>query len=468
MEECIARFLNYFGLWRERDELRRRVDQVVAAAGQRTGGALMQAEFLRKIGVGEDEFRRGNLQVACARFTALCERIEALPAGTPLGPGSYQHCLTLYWLARCLQAGGQPSAAETLLRRALEVIEALLAAQPENRYYITERGVVLTNLGNVFTDQGSYAAAHAAYEAGLESARQLGDMRNQSAVLGQLGTLALRQRDYAAAHQRYRDALRLFQKLGEPASEAVGWHQLGLVAEEQHDWAEAERCYRSSLEIKERHGYAADTATTCNQLAIVAVRSGRPAEAEGWFKRSLNTPHLPPSKVASYSNNLANLLKDEVRAERMSATRLAEARGYAERALKIRETLDASSEIWMTLSILAGIAEQEGELEAARRYRRRARESFATFAGNRWNINQQYGDFIRDCVAASLGQMEARAAVEALLPEAEANGWRITSALHRIWAGERDWHALSEDLDPQWQSLLVLRVLETLEEMKKE
>ena len=44
-------------------------------------------------------------------------------------------------------------------------------------------------------------------------------------------------------------------------------------------------------------------------------------------------------------------------------------------------------------------------------------------------------------------------------------GWRITSALHRIWAGERDWHALVEELNAA-QALLVLRVLETLEEMK--
>jgi tetratricopeptide (TPR) repeat protein len=459
MQEYIARFLDIFGLWRELDELRRRVDRAVAAAGQRTGGALTRAEYLRESGVGEDEFRRGNLSAAYARFTALRERIEALPAGAPLGPGSYQHCMILGWLARCLGAGGQPGAAETLLRLALEVIEALLAAQPENQVYIRERGVMLTDLGNVLTFQGSYAAAQAAYEARLESAEQLGDTRGQGAVLGQLGTLALRQLDYATARQRYRDALQLFQTLDEPAMEVVFWHQLGIVAQEQREWAEAERCYRASLEISEWHGDAVKAATTCNQLAIVAVSSDRPAEAEGWFKRALNAPDLPLSEVANYSNNLAALLIDEVHAGRMPAARLAEARGYAERALEIRETLDASSEIWMTLSILAGIAEQEGEREAARSYHRRERESFAAFAGNRWHIDQIFGAFIRASAAASL--------VVAALPQLEASGLCITTALRRIWAGERDWHALAEDLD--WTSaLLVLRVLETIEEMKKE
>jgi tetratricopeptide (TPR) repeat protein len=458
MEEYIARFLNIFGLWRERDELRRRVDRAVAIASQRTGGALTQAEYLRESGGGEDEFERGNLSAAYTCFTALRERIESLPAGAPLGPGSYEHCLTLGRLARCLQAGGQPGAAERLLRHALEMIEPLLTGQPEDQDYVRQRGAMLTDLGDVLTDQGSYVAAQEAYEAGLESFERLGDTRSQGAVLGQLGTLALEQRDYTVARQLSHDVLRLFQTLGEPVMEAVSWHQLGIVAEEQRDWSEAERCYRASLEIKERHGDAAGAATTRNQLAIVAKNSGKPAEAESWYKRALNAPDLPLSREAAMCSNLADLLKDEVRAGRMLAERLAEARSFAERALEIRETLDASSEIWTTLIILADIAEMESEREAARSYRRRERDSFAAFAGNRWRIDQQFGNFIQASAAAGLRQT-------ALL-QLEANGWRITSALHRIWEGERDWHALAEGMDRQ-DALLVLRVLETIEDMKK-
>ncbi len=458
--DSIARFLNYFGLWRERDELRRRVNEAVAAVA-RTGGALTQAEYLRESGVGEDEFRRGNLPAASARFTALCARIEALPADAPLGPGSYQHCATLHRLARCLRAGGQPGAAEAQLRRALAVIEALLAAQPEHRDYLRERGVLLTDLGDVLADQGSFAAAQAAYEVGLKCDEQLDDKRGQGVTLGQLGTLALRQRDYATARERYLEALKLDQTMDEPLGEAIWWHQLGIVAQEQRAWAEAERCYRASLEITERHGDAAGAASTCNQLAIVAKNDGRPAEAAGWFQRALNAPDLPPSQVAAMSNNLAGLLTNEVRAGRLPTERLAEARGHAERALKIKETLDASSEIWTTESILADLAELTGEPEAARAYRRRARTSFAAFDGNRWHIDQQFGPLIKACAAAALGDAETRAAVEAALPQLEASGFQGTAALERLWAGERDWHALTEELDRQ-ESLLVLRVLETL------
>ena len=152
---------------------------------------------------------------------------------------------------------------------------------------------------------------------------------------------------------------------------------------------------------------------------------------------------------------------------RMPPGRFAETRSYAERALAIQETLDASSEIWMTLSTLADIAELEGEAEAARDYRRRERAAFAAFAGNRYHIDNQFGDFIIAIVAASRGDDRVRAAVEAALPQLEANDWRIAAAVRRFWAGEHDWHALAQDLDNQ-DALLVLRVLETMAEQQLE
>jgi len=249
----------------------------------------------------------------------------------------------------------------------------------------------------------------------------------------------------------------------------VAWHQLGMLAGEQEQWAEAERCYRTSLAIRERIGALAGpngASVTCYRLALVAEGADRPREAEGWYKRALELDeqvHPGGLDSAIDLNNLANLLKDEVRAERAPATRLAEARGYAERARAIKETLDASSEIWKTLNILAQIAELEGQTEEARTYRRRERETFAAFAGNRWHIDRQHGPLIAAIAAAARGDKQAREAVEARLPQLEANGWHIEAATRRIWAGEREWQALAEGLDNQ-DALLVRRVLETLAE----
>jgi hypothetical protein len=53
--------------------------------------------------------------------------------------------------------------------------------------------------------------------------------------------------------------------------------------------------------------------------------------------------------------------------------------------------------------------------------------------------------------------------MEEIFPQLEANGWHISEALQRIWAGERDWHILVEKLENE-EALFVLRVLETLSE----
>ncbi len=381
-----------------------------------------------------------------------------------MGPGSYEHCTTLHRLARCLKGGGQPAAAEGRLREALSVIDALIGQQPDNQGRLRQRGVLLTDLGDVLSDQGKFSQAREAYEDALKVAEQHGDTRQQAVVLIQLGSLALKQRDYVEARSRYREALGRSHELDEPHMEAVAWHQLGMVAQEQEEWTEAERCYRESLAIEERLGNAAGAAMTCNQLAIVAKNSGRPDEAEGWYKRALELDEqVQPGSPgeASTLNNLASLLVIEVRAGRAAKTRLAEAKSYAERALTIRETLDASAPIWSTLSILANIADLEGQTEEARDYRRRARETFAAFDGNRYHIDRQHGQLIVAIAAAAKGDAKARAEVEARLPRLEEDGWKIAAATWRIWAGERDWHALVEGIDRN-SALLVLRVLETI------
>jgi len=465
MADQIARFLDIFGLLRERDELRRRMNEAVAAKDTQKDRVLTPAEHLREAGLGEDEYKKGNLRAAYDRFTKLLARIEELPEGTPLGPGSYEHCTTLHRLARCLIDAEQPAAAEGRLREALKVIDALIRLQPDHQSFIRQRGFLLADLGDALVTQGKYSRARVAYEEALDVARQEGDLRPQAVALGQLGTLALLQRDYAEARSRYVEALGRFHELGEPQMEAVAWHQLGRVADEQKEWAEAERCYRESLAIEERLGDWALAATTCNQLAIVAEGAGRPDEAEGWYKRTLELDEQvhPGSPDSTHLNNLANLLVNEVRAGRAAKTRLAEAKSYAERALAVRETLDASSDIWRTLNILANIADLEGQAEEARDYRHREREAFAAFEGNRYHIDRENGQLIAAIAAAAKGDAEAREAVEEVLPELEEDGWEIAGATRRIWAGERDWHALVEDLDSE-EALLVLRVLEMIGE----
>lgn len=462
MVTSIARFLNFFGLNRERDELRRQVTEAGAAYVQQDG-MLTDGEWLRESGLGEDELRKGNIHAAYTRFSILLEHIKALPENTASGRGSNIHCLVLGWLADCLAMNGQPAAAEEQLREALTIISRLIRQQPADPGFIRHRGALLASMGEVLGDQGKYPQAREACEEALEVAEQQGDLKQQANVLTKLGALAAKQGSYAEAQSFYTTVLDIVHTLGEPVGEAGVWHDLGNVALLQQGWVEAERCYRQALAIFEQLDDIAHAAAACDGLSRVAQLADRPTEAESWCKRALELDeqvHPDSHSVARDCTNLAYLLLNEVRAGRAPLTRLAEARSYAERALAIRKTLGASLPI-LTLHVLADIADLEGRAETARDYRRLGRETYVADARNRYDIDRQYGSHIATIVAATKGNAQARAEIEAMLSEAEASGWHISSAVERICAGERNWHSLVEELDGP-SALLVLRVLETL------
>jgi hypothetical protein len=66
-------------------------------------------------------------------------------------------------------------------------------------------------------------------------------------------------------------------------------------------------------------------------------------------------------------------------------------------------------------------------------------------------------------VAAAASDESLRGEIEPLLARLEEQGWVLDDPVHRIWAGERDAAALTEDIDPN-SAQLVRRVLELLEE----
>jgi hypothetical protein len=64
-------------------------------------------------------------------------------------------------------------------------------------------------------------------------------------------------------------------------------------------------------------------------------------------------------------------------------------------------------------------------------------------------------------IAAAVNDEERRTQIEPELADLEQKGWRLTEAVHRIWAGERNAEVLTAGLDQQ-DSALVRRVLEIL------
>ncbi len=426
MADQIARFLDHFGRWQERDEVMARAGRAVQPA---SGGELTRAEFLVGSRHGDTLLGAGRAAEAEGVFRRLLERMEAGAAYTP----RYDRCQALDWLGRSLEAQGQYGEAADRYRQALAELAALEQTEAAKR----QAGVCHSDLADALRHLGGYAEARAEYGTALAIAEEIGDQQGAATVVGRLGTLALLESDLPEARRRYKAALRTFHALGEEPTEAVYLHQLGWVAQEARDWPEAERRYRESLAIADRLGHRAGASATCNQLAIVAEGAGRLAEAERWYRRALaDAEDLGMgTEIATMANNLADFLLATYDSPDGPRPDLAEAERYARQALRIREGLGPSSEPWKTYGILASIAERGEQPEAARDYRRREQESYAAFPGNWARLERGFGPVVESVAAAARGVPGAREAVEGLFETFRAGNWRIAPAIQRMWAG---------------------------------
>ena len=443
-------FLDYFGRWRERDEIAAEVDRYTRTQVN-TDGKITKREYLMESGRGQRLLQQGRAGEAEKVFRALLSRLEG-----DAGEWGYETTVVFQFLGRCLRAQGRPSQASDYYRRAVALAEKL----EQTKDILNHTGKLHNDLADAFADMGKYAEAKDEYQKALDFKKQADDERGQGVTLGQLGTLAMTQGDLNEARKRYLEALSLFQRMGEDQMEAVAWHQLGRVAQEARDWDEAERCYKQSITINEGLGNLSQAAATCNQFAIVAENAGRPQEAERWYLRAieLKEKYSTPSDLASSLSNLADLY--------LSQNRLDEAEIYARRALAIEETLDPSAaEIWKDYSFFAQLAEKRGRMDEVREWRRKEQESFAAFAGSDTQMQktmQTWQPRIDAIVLAVGGDEDARKAVEQLCDKlAEIDDWKnIAVVIRRILNGERGIELL-ESVD-RTDAYIVRRILQAL------
>jgi tetratricopeptide (TPR) repeat protein len=440
--DSMTKFLSLFGLSREISTLGARSQAVAGQPGS-------DSWFLAQSNRCEQLQAVGRVQEATEILREVLSRLGEAP--------SFERALTLSRLGLCYRSVGRPDLAEREHRTTLDVLDKLAPSDAVK----LQRGNVLTVLADALSDQGRYTEAREAYQKGLKIQQEFGDLRGQGASLFQLGTLAMQEGNLKEALERYRGALTFFQRLQEPASEAAVWHQLGRSFQEGRQWDEAERHYRESARIKERLGDLAGITSTWNQLAIGNAQAGKITAAETWFQKVVKVSRQAGDDLTTARSltNLANLLLAQ-------SGRLAEARQLAEEALVIMKTLDpGASEIWKAFSLLAGIADQEGQPTQAREYRRLARGALHKFAGTRHALRRR-GSLILAVFAACTGKQEARQPVshyQAAMRKAGGEWSHTADSLDRILAGERDADTLCESLDLEG-SIIVEAILEGIED----
>jgi len=430
-------FLSVFGLNRDREHLTQRANQTTGVVGSR-------AWFLARFNQGEQLFASGRYAAAAALFLEILTGLGVAP--------SYERCVMLSLLGRCLQAQGRPDQAEVRYRQALTMATTLEQSTAIQR----QQGLLQTDLGNLLQNMGNFEGARQAYEAALIIAKNQQDERQIGVVESDLGALALVEGDLAEAAQRYLDALRTFQRLGEPAVEAMYWHQLGRVYQEAKQWEAAEQAYRESARLEEAQGNLQGAAGSWDGLAQVCKATGNAQAAEDWYRKALAGRRDSGDRMgeAITLNNLAALLHT-------LPGRLAEARQVAEAALVIQQTLEPGvAEIWKAYTLLSWIADQQNQPAAARAYRRQARQAKAAWPGMPYEL-QKHASLI-EAVVQAVAAPQRRAELEPDLEQLVQNGWgKLVAALRRLLDGERDADALCDELDSE-AAMIVLAILAQL------
>ncbi|MBW4563942.1 MAG: CHAT domain-containing protein [Mojavia pulchra JT2-VF2] len=428
----VNKFLGYFGLNRDRTRLNQRIAQL-------TGEVGFDTWFLSRSSSGEQLFNDGRYQQAAQVFSEILAELGEQP--------SYNLCVTLGLLGRCLRLQRQTAQAAELYRQGLAVAQQLEQSDDVKNLM----AALQTELANALKDMGNYGEARIAYEAGLAIYKELGNLRGAAVSNFQLGTLAMLQGNPSKTEQRFLEALTTYQQLNEPASEARAWHHLGRVYEEGKLWDAAEDAYRKSAQIQESLGNLADAAGTWQQLGYLNLLAGKLIEAEAWARKALEQyQQLKNQASASRTlSNLAVILQNQPH-------RLSEARQLAEEALAIHRTLDpAAAEIWTTYDLLAAIAYKQGDTTPAQEYRRQARQAKAAFAGTQYEL-RQHGQFIT-LVVAAVDNAEVREQLEAVMENAAEGRQNLVAAIRRILAGERDENILCEPLD--WQDSMIISAI---------
>lgn len=429
----VGRFLGVFGRARDLAALLEQAERAAGAPGS-------DAWYLTRSNAGEQLYHQGQFVAAQSVFEEILSHLGEAP--------SYKRARTLLSLARCHAARGELDSAEVRLRQALRE----LATLPAGRVNRDLEGTVYSDLGDVLLNRGDLDGAELEHSTGLKISEEIGDPRGVAVGNGQLGSIYVKRRDFSRAAQSFHDAIAAFERLQEPVSVAIGYNNLGYALDQARDFGGAERAFRRSAEIKESMGDRWSAATTWLNLAVTVQNQGRPiVDVEPWYRKALavfDTENDNVKKALTLSN-LADVLQTD-------PARLSEARELARQALAIEETLDpGASEIWKSYSILARIADKQGDSRAATSYRAQARQSYAAAPIAREELRRHRTLF----GAVLLHDPAARLALEEALSQRAARGWgKLVASLRAILDGERDEDALCAPLDRE-DSLIVHTIL---------
>ena len=385
-----------------------RLPEALAVAEEKAG-------YTRRAGLGPwsqlvDEGMRLQVMNAMGRYDEVLAAVDALrPQLQTLPPGGDADRAANPWNVRetLLDTGHTAALYTECWEKALALIAEILAAKQV-------RGAGALEIARTrFNDYGPLLSLgrHADARALLQTCRAVFEAERDVEMLGKvysaLADLEDKPGDRAAAVRFQEVALAYQYRAGQPEDCASGHHNLANYLQRQ----------------------GADPATVlAHRLAAAAVWLQTQSGYLPMAVRALAGSALPPAPP-SFA---------EV-AEHVEAVEGVRFCALFERLPRTAPDGDAAlAAVWQLV---------ERERPQAEHKRQQVLEEFAP---------------LLEGIAAAATDAGLRTEIEALLPQLEEKGWRLSDATRRIWAGERDPAALTVGIDGN-SAALVRRALELLE-----
>ncbi len=161
---------------------------------------------------------------------------------------------------------------------------------------------LFVGLGQTAKFQGDYVAARKAFQEGLTTGRESGDLRQIAVANRGLAGAAKMQGDFTAARNFYEEALTVSRRIDEKFGIAVSLNALGDLARVEGDFAAAHSFFDESLTICREIGNIQGIGCTLNNLGAIAFVLGDYETARSHFTEGLRTAQELGEKITlSYS-----------------------------------------------------------------------------------------------------------------------------------------------------------------------
>lgn len=333
---------------------------------------------------GEMNRLHGDLERAEREFRTLRERARSIelsdeqvlkPATT--GGASSHHgsgewdpeeigTQRKHWRAASLTKLGRVAETRSELETAAEYHEESLVLFRElgDRH---GEAYALNHLGIVARQRGELAAAAEYHEEGLALFREIGDHHGEAYALGTRGIVARRRGELTTAAEYLEECLALYQEIGNRRGEAWALDNRGLVALGHGEVETAAEYYEESLALFREIGARRGEARTLNNLGGAVRQRGELEIAVEYVEESLALYREIGNRrgEAEALDNLGRVAHD--------SEQLEQARSRFAKAADLFVTIGAD-EASMALTNVIDVCEQQGDIDAARDWCRRAIE----------------------------------------------------------------------------------------------